>query len=279
MSNRRHVTIKPPPGRPYWEGGEGSPLIYLGWGKRDFSRAPVARHYDIGTNIYVVLKGDLVLSIDGEFHSVVAPKICVIDRECLYGITHGKSATVEVLVWVWRERPEVAEVAPPVGGFRLLNLPPAALPQIIGLHQNCRAEVAQTQPNSNRVLGALRTWVDVAVARAHAAQRVEKTVQWDQVKMWITTNLAIHAPVPALCDYLGLSASTLNRLFMKQEKMAPGAYFREAKRREAVRLIQVEGWTVKAAAFHLGYRHATDLSRVLAKAKAPGRKLKTKRLR
>jgi AraC-like DNA-binding protein len=66
---------------------------------------------------------------------------------------------------------------------------------------------------------------------------------------------------------------------MKQEKMAPGAYFREAKRREAVRLIQVEGWTVKAAAFHLGYRHATDLSRVLAKAKAPGRKLKTKRLR
>ena len=61
--------------------------------------------------------------------------------------------------------------------------------------------------------------------------------------------------------------------------MAPGAYFREAKRRQAVRLIQAEGWTVKAAAFHLGYRHATDLSRVLAKAKARGPKSKPKNRR
>ena len=61
--------------------------------------------------------------------------------------------------------------------------------------------------------------------------------------------------------------------------MAPGAYFREAKRREAVRLIQAEGWTVKAAAFHLGYRHATDLGRVLAKAKARGPKSKPKNRR
>jgi len=276
MPNRRHVTIKPPQGRPYWEGGADSPLIYLGWGKRDFARAPVARHYDIGTNVYLVLKGDMVLSIEGQEHRVVAPKTCVIDRECLFGITQGKSASVEILVWVWRERSEVTEIMPPVGGFRLLNLRPTSLPQILKLHQNCRDEVAQTQTNSNQVLSALHTLADVAVARAHAAPKVEKTVQWEQVKTWITSNLSIHAPVPALCDYIGLSASTLNRLFLKQEKMAPGAYFRDAKRREAVRLIQVEGWTVKAAAFHLGYRHATDLSRVLAKAKVHGHKSKSK---
>ena len=217
-----------------------------------------------------------MLSIDGESHRVVAPTTCVIDRECFFGITHGKSASVEILVWVWRDRPELAEITPPVGGFRLLNLRPASVPQILTLHQNCRDEVAQTQSNSNRVLGALRTLVDVEVARAHVAPQEENPCQWDQVKSWIISNLAIHAPVPALCDYLGISASTLNRLFPKQEKMAPGAYFRAAKKREAVRLIKNEGWTVKAAAFHLGYRHATDLSRVLAKAKVRGRKVKSK---
>ena len=32
---------------------------------------------------------------------------------------------------------------------------------------------------------------------------------------------------------------------------------------EAVRLINMEGWQVKAVAFHLGYRHANDLSRAM----------------
>ena len=163
MPNRHHVTIKPPQGSPYWDGGTGSPLIYLGRGKRDFSRSPVARHYDIGTNVYLVLKGDVVLSVCGKQHRLVAPKTCVIDRECLFGIPHGKSATVEILVWVWRDCPDVAEIKPPAGGFRLLNLRTASLPHILKLHQNCRDEVAQLQSTSNQVLGALRTLVEVEV--------------------------------------------------------------------------------------------------------------------
>ncbi len=266
MPNRCHVTIKPPQGRPYWEGGADSPLIYLGWGKRDFSRAPVARHYDIGTNVYLVLKGDVVLSIGNQKHRLVAPKTCVIDRECLFGISNGKSASVEILVWVWRAGPELGELKPPEGGFRLFNLRTGSIPHILKLHQSCRAEVAQLQSSSPLVLGALRTLVDVSLARAHEAAQVEETCDWDRVRTWIKANLAIHAPVPALCDYLGMSPSTLNRFFMKQTGVAPGAYFRRAKKQEALRLIKTEGWSVKTTAFHLGYRHATDLSRALVKS-------------
>jgi AraC-like DNA-binding protein len=46
--------------------------------------------------------------------------------------------------------------------------------------------------------------------------------------------------------------------------MPPGAYFRQLKANEARRLIEEEGWRVKAAAYHLGYRHANELSRALA---------------
>jgi AraC-like DNA-binding protein len=46
--------------------------------------------------------------------------------------------------------------------------------------------------------------------------------------------------------------------------LSPGAYFRRAKTEEARRLIREEGWQVKAVAYHLGYRHANDLSRALA---------------
>ncbi len=83
------------------------------------------------------------------------------------------------------------------------------------------------------------------------------------VREWIGANLAIHAPIPALCDYLRMSPSTLNRFFMKQAGVSPGAYFRAAKKAEAMRLIQNEGWPVKTTAYHLGYRNATDLSRAL----------------
>jgi AraC-like DNA-binding protein len=61
-----------------------------------------------------------------------------------------------------------------------------------------------------------------------------------------------------------MSPSTVNRFFIRHAGVAPGGYFRRAKREEALRLIRNEGWTVKTTAFHLGYRHATDLSRALA---------------
>jgi AraC-like DNA-binding protein len=171
---------------------------------------------------------------------------------------------VEILVWVWRDVPTGEELKPSPGGVRLLPLRPDALPRILELHRHCRDEVARTDASINLALSALRTLVEVDLVRASRAPRAEDEIQWERVRTWIGANLAIHAPIPALCDYLRMSPSTLNRFFMKHAGVAPGAYFRTAKKQEALRLIQSEGWTVKTTAFHLGYRHATDLSRALA---------------
>lgn len=264
MSNRPHVIIKPPPGRPCWVGGDNLPVMYLAWGPRDFKRFPVAKHYDVGTSFYLVTKGDITLATSEGEYPVEAPCACIIDKECLFGVTSGGSATVEILVWVWRDAPVGNDLRPTPGGMRLLPLRPDALPRILELHRHCRDEVARTDDSIPLTLAALRTLIEVELGRASRAPQAEDELLWERVRTWISSNLAIHAPIPALCDYLRMSPSTLNRFFMKYAGVAPGAYFRTVKKQEALRLIRNEGWTVKTTAFHLGYRHATDLSRALA---------------
>jgi AraC-like DNA-binding protein len=258
-----HRIIKPPQGRPCWVSHGDLPLIYLGWGQRDFKRFPLARHYDPGISFYLVTKGDVMLTADSVTHRIVAPCACIIDKECLFGVGSGRAENVEILVWVWREAPSGKDLKPPPGGVRFLPLRTDALPRILELHRHCRDEVARTDAAISQTLPALRTLVEVEIGRASRAPQGEEELLWDRVRSWIGSNLAIHAPIPALCDYLRMSPSTLNRFFAKQAGMAPGAYFRTAKKQEALRLIQNEGWTVKTTAFHLGYRHATDLSRAL----------------
>jgi AraC-like DNA-binding protein len=259
-----HQTIKPPQGRPCWVSHGDLPLRYLGWGKRDFAQFRLAPHCDVGTSFYLVTQGDITLTAAGVANRITAPCACIIDKDCLFGVGNGSSSSVEILVWVWRDPPNGADLKPAPGGLRVLPLNPASLPRILELHQHCRDEVALTDASINLTLGALRTLVEVELGRASRASQVEEERQWERVRAWISSNLSIHAPIPALCDYLRMSPSTLNRFFLKQTGMAPGAYFRTAKKQEALRLIKTEGWSVKTTAFHLGYRHATDLSRALA---------------
>jgi AraC-like DNA-binding protein len=265
MPESPHVTIKPPQGRPCWVSHGDLPLLYLGWGKRDFAQFPLARHYDIGTSFYLVTKGDITLTTARSEQHITAPCACIIDKECLFGVSSGRATNVEILVWVWRDPSQTDSLKPAPGGSRVLPLRSDALPRLLSLHQHCRDEVSRTDTSINLTLSALRTLVEVELTRASQGPQAEDELQWERVRSWIGSNLAIHAPIPALCDYLRMSPSTLNRFFMKHAGVAPGIYFRTAKKQEALRLIQNEGWPVKTTAFHLGYRHATDLSRSLAK--------------
>ena len=132
------------------------------------------------------------------------------------------------------------------------------------LHARCADEVALADSQLPRTLAALRELLEVEILRASRAAPAEDEMRWKLATAWMAGNLAMHAPVPALCDYLRMSPSTLHRFFRARCGMAPGAFFRQLKMDEARRLIREEGWQVKAVAYHLGYRHANDLSRALA---------------
>lgn len=271
-ANIPKLTLTPPAGRPNWKGGKDLPLIYLGWGRRDFSKSPVDFHYDLGTNYYLVVRGEITILTGGITRVLRGPAICLFDAECAFGIGQAQSGTVEILVWIWRGRPLEESVAPAPGGFRELPLNSKALPALLALHERCRDEVALADAATPSALAALQRLVDIEICRAGGTHRKDQSdVRWELSVSWIAANLSLRAPVPALCDYLRMSANTLHRFFQRKAGVSPGVYFRERKLQEARRLINECGWQVKSAAFHLGYRHANDLSRALAK---PRRQLK-----
>ena len=258
--------MNPPPGRPSWGGSDDLPLLYLGWGRRDFGRDPLAVHYDLGTNYYVLLDGEIVVSTGKERRLVRGPTALLFDPECAFGIGQTKRATVEILVWIWQGQPGAEELRPEKGGFLALGLRARSVAALTELHSSCRNEVALADTHLPRTLAALRELVEVEILRAAHPVPVTGDVRWQLAQAWMKSNLAIHAPVPALCDYLRMSPSTLHRLFKDRTGLSPGSCFRRIKNAEARRLIHEEGWQVKAVAFHLGYRHSNDLSRALTAA-------------
>ncbi len=259
-------TLIPPAGRPSWRGEVDLPLIYLGWGRRDFSRHPVQMHYDLGTNYYLVERGEIKIQTNGQTRSLRGPTICLFDSECPFGISQTRHETVKILVWIWRGLPLEKNLIPPPGGFRHTPLGKEALSTLANLHARCRDEVALADAATPAALDALHRLLDVEICRAaQPLNKDQSDLRWKLACDWIASNLAIHAPVPALCDYLRMSPNTLHRLFKAKTGVPPGGYFRQQKLLEAGRLIFKCGWPVKVAAFHLGYRHPNDLSRVLTK--------------
>lgn len=261
-------TFRPPPGRPSWAGSDDLPLIYLGWGHRDFARHPLVTHYDRGTSYFSILSGAFVVRANGQQQTLRAPSALIVDVDCAFGITQPRSAPVDILAWVWRGRPSVPELRPQPGGMVAFELRPQSLKILADLHTACRDEVALADSSVQRNLSAMRDLLESALWRASHPSPAAGAVRWNLAQSWMATNLSIHAPVPALCDYLRMSPSTLHRFFIHQSGLSPGAYFRQMKVSEARRLIDVEGWQVKATAYHLGYRHPNDLSRALVRSGA-----------
>lgn len=259
------VTIYPPPGRPSWGGRGNLPLIYLGWGRRNFAKNPLPAHYDRGTSYYILVGGEIVLTAGTKKLPVQGPTALLIDSDCFFGITQTRRENVDILVWVWEEKPFLPELRPPKGGYVALNLRTASADSLEELHMRCRKEVATSDSCLPSTLPALRHLVEAEILRASSATLPTGDVRWQLAHSWMMNNLSIHTPVPALCDYLGMSPSGLHRFFRQQTGLAPGAYFRQLKWTEAKRLVEVEGWQVKAAAYQLGYSHPNDLSRAISR--------------
>lgn len=257
-------TLNPPPGRPSWGGGEELPLLYLGWGQRDFAKDPLALHYDIGTNYYLVLRGEVVVRTDGSSQTVKGPIALLFDPGCAFSISQPSRSSVEILVWIWQGTPTLEELRPAPGDFRALDLSACSVAALVDLHIRCRDEVALADSHLPKTLAALHELLDVEIQRANGSAPAESEMRWKLACAWMAGNLSIHAPVPALCDYLRMSPSTLHRFFRTRTGLSPGAYFRKMKGEEARRLISEEGWQMKAVAHHLGYRHPNDLSRALS---------------
>jgi AraC-like DNA-binding protein len=209
------------------------------------------------------MSGEIVLSLGKETRTVRGSTAILIDSDCPFGITQDQLENVSILVWVWKDRPQLPELHISEGGYLLLEMKTASLEALKDLHTRCRKEIAMSDSVLPSTLNALRQLLEVEILRASRPAAVTGDLRWELAHSWMMNNLSIHTPVPSLCDYLGMSPSALHRFFRSQAELSPGAYFRKLKWQEARRLVHTEGWQVKAAAYHLGYRHPNDLSRAL----------------
>jgi AraC-like DNA-binding protein len=253
--------LRPPPGRPSWGGQGNLPLLYLGWGMRDFVRDPLVVHYDRGADYHILLRGEILITVGTTSQTVRGPAALIFNPQFPFGITQSKRQPTELLVWIWKGYPRLRVLRPARDKFLMLNVGQRPLTSLADLHMRCRDEVSRADAHLPQTLRALRLLVEVEIARASGPSVATSDVRWDLAVSWMKNNFSINTPIPALCDYLGMSASTLHRFFRSHIGHAPGIYFRDLKIREARRLIQEEGWQVKAAAYHLGYSHPNDLSR------------------
>lgn len=257
-------TLSPPAGRPNWRSQTELPLIYLGWGQRDFFKHPLDIHCDFGTNYYFLVRGKIKLHVSGQTKTLKGPTLCLFDPDCPFGITQELTDPVEILVWIWQGAPLDKQLSLHSGGFSIRPLQKIMLPPFTLLHERCRNEVALADHYTSASLHALHHLLDIEIARISQKKKSKQDdICWQLANSWISSNLAIHAPIPALCDYLRMSPQTLHRFFKSKCGVSPGKYFRNKKVVEARRLISEHGWQVKRVAYHLGYRHSNDLSRFL----------------
>ena len=258
----------PAPGSPRWIApSETSELIYLSWGLRDFSRHPIQEHCNPGWS-YVIVYAGAVHFYSGEDEVTVEASQCVlISPGYSHGFRHETGEQCRVLTWIFRSGLTLPELEPDQNSFRVFTLEPTALQFIKNLHAQSREEISHIQDLFESSIKRIQGLLDIQLFRATKKPRTQTAldIRLVRARSWMNSNLELVDPVRSLCSYLQISQSTLYRLFRRSYNMSPRDMHHRLRMEEARRLIEKEGWQVKQAAYRLGYRHASDLSRALSR--------------
>lgn len=175
-------------------------------------------------------------------------------------------ANSRVLIWIWKKAPSYAVVQPTAGSFCAFQLPATALAECRKLHKQCRHELARLDSFTGTTLSATRIALDTLIARSltKSTPPSDRSTRFEVAIQWMRQNLAAQHPVSELAVYLGLSESTLQRLFIECCDLRPFAVFQRMKGERAQELLK-SGMSIKAVAYSLGYKHPNDFTRFFRK--------------
>ena len=261
----RQTEYHPPPGRPGWSCPkvEQLELLYLAWGWRRYRDTPQQMATRDGWLYFMPRSGTPTLVLSNRRVPVAAGEIVILHPDCECGFDDMTDGVVEICTWVWRSAPQWEVLRPVEGTFLKLALPAESALKVRGLHEQTRQEIQTSDENTRIALDILRQQIDLTLVRSQSDRHQPATdnQRLELAFRWIDEHLENHNPVTGLCDYLQLSASTLNRIFQRRLQLNVRAYAKQARLRRARHLIEKEGMSVKEAAYTLGYRFPNDLSR------------------
>lgn len=263
-------TLQPPPGRRGFkipEQGQTLPLFYLGWGARRFGEAPVSLSLNSGWIYAVVTEGSPFLLVPGERLRCTAGSAFLIGSECAMGWEDAARASSQVLIWIWKDGPVIDAIRPAVDSWKQWQISAAKLAGIEHNHKECRRELAAPDDATVHALTGLQCLLDVEWHRAVSGRAAasQAASRYETALNWIRYHLNATQPVREMAVYLGVSETTLQRIFRKHTGRGPLAVFQSLKLEAAERLLE-EGQPVKEVAFKLGYQHPGDFTRFYSKA-------------
>lgn len=242
-------------------------LLYLAWGDRRYGRKlhGVEQHADW---IYIAPQiGSPQAVINTQTLKLNSSKLLIVAPGCTLDMKDVEVNSCRIQTWAWRTPPEFEELRPKADGHLLIELSTKQRGEIRALHQLFRYEVRNQDAFSPRALEILRARLELCLARGIGASAQSPAQLFDLAVRWLENNPKADAYIEDLCDYLRISESVLNRLFIGHAGCSPQKIALRIRLSEARRLIG-EGESVKAVAYHLGYKHPNDLSRALSRSAA-----------
>ena len=260
----------PPAGRPRWVCPKNLnlDLQYLSWGKRRFgeSDVPISLHH--GWVYCLVLQGNPILQLVSAAVRMHRGQIVVLGPDCASGWAAGSVQSVAVLLtWVWNGAPRCPGLGPAADGVQAFTADRALIRTLQQIHSLCRRELEKPDALSALALEELRFRMDIAISRFRtpSPSAPEPAFRLELALRWLAQNVRERSPVAPLCEYLQVSAVTLNRLFRKHLHESVAAYHTRIRMERAIQLLKKDGVAVKEVAYELGYRHANDFSRAFKK--------------
>src|SRR5215471_319845 len=260
----------PPAGRPRWVCPKNLNLHlqYLSWGKRRFGESgiPISLHH--GWVYCLVLRGNPILQFVSAAIRVQPGQILVLGPDCASGWAASSVESVaELLTWVWNGGPRCPGLGPKADGVQTFTADRALIRSLKQIHSLCRRELEKPDALSALALEELRFRMDVAISRFKAPNpsAPEPALRLELALRWLAQNVRERNPVAPLCEYLQVSAVTLNRLFQTHLHESVAAYHTRVRMERAGQLLKENGVAVKEVAYELGYRHPNDFSRAFKK--------------
>ena len=256
----------PPAGRPRWVCPKNLKLDlqYLSWGKRRFGEfgIPVSLHH--GWVYTLVLHGNPILQLVSKAIPLQPGQILVLGPDCASGWTaNSVQGVAELLTWVWDGAPRCPGLGPAANGVQVFTADRALIRSLQQIHSLCRRELEKPDALSALALEELRFRMDVAISRSKTPSRCapESALRLELALRWLVQNVQERNPIAPLCEYLQVSAATLNRLFRMHLHESVTAYHARNRMEHAGQLLKNDGVAVKEVAYGLGYLHANDFSR------------------
>lgn len=270
MAKTRREIILPAAGASYWKslGQPSHGLLYLGWGTRRYGKNPIPLRVHDGWTYTVITAGNPVLIAGETQKKLRAGTVLLAGPDVPFGWMNEGSSQCSILVWVWTKAPafHATETTPRTCWIR--NAAPETLERLKRLHEETRQDVHAADSHSSELLETVQIRLNAEFERAAGRVRGGPDINMQKVQLaleWMRRHLDARSPTTGLADYLGVSAITLQRLFLKETGVSPGKMFLDLKMQEAAALLAKPTFTVKQTALTLGYKNPGDFTRAFTR--------------